>query len=174
MKKFLTFKKTITFQINFQTPVIDLSTIYGVDEEALREVRKYEHGLLILEKRQNRYVPKNLTFNELDITANKFLDMKNNIKIDTANDTIKNIAPTMVSNLTQTINTNKDALNMTAENLSDMVANLTANPVVNTSSDIIFNLEANSAENNCFQNNDTETICYQFGKYIFFLYVIKI
>ncbi|KAJ2947403.1 hypothetical protein O0L34_g17180 [Tuta absoluta] len=49
-------------QINFQTPLIDLSTIYGVDEKALDSVRVYEHGLLKLERRGERYVP-------LDISA---------------------------------------------------------------------------------------------------------
>ncbi|XP_063893993.1 peroxidase [Helicoverpa armigera] len=44
-------------QINYQTPVIDLSTIYGVDNQGLAKVRKYEDGLLILEKRENRFVP---------------------------------------------------------------------------------------------------------------------
>ncbi|XP_072949746.1 salivary peroxidase/catechol oxidase-like [Epargyreus clarus] len=44
-------------QINYQTPVLDLSTIYGVDEKALDSVRKYERGLLKMEKRGTRYVP---------------------------------------------------------------------------------------------------------------------
>ncbi|KAI5646889.1 peroxidase domain-containing protein [Phthorimaea operculella] len=49
-------------QINFQTPLIDLSTIYGVDEKALDSVRVYEHGLLKLERKGERYLP-------LDISA---------------------------------------------------------------------------------------------------------
>ncbi|CAB3235465.1 unnamed protein product [Arctia plantaginis] len=152
-------------QINFQTPVIDLSTIYGVDEEALHGVRKYEYGLLIMEKRQNRYVPKNITRNQLNLTSNNLLDTKNNLvsKIDTADDTIRNTAPNMLPNLTQNINTNQDVINMTADMLAEMLANIATNPVVNTSSDAISNLGTNTTENICFQNNDTETICYQFG-----------
>ncbi|XP_073953035.1 salivary peroxidase/catechol oxidase-like [Choristoneura fumiferana] len=54
-------------QINFQTPVIDLSTIYGVDEKGLDSVRLYKHGLLKLEYRDFRNVPlANLTSNPVD------------------------------------------------------------------------------------------------------------
>ncbi|CAH0399112.1 unnamed protein product [Chilo suppressalis] len=48
-------------QINFQTPILDLSTVYGEDEEALKKMRKYEHGLLKAEMRMNREVPLNET-----------------------------------------------------------------------------------------------------------------
>ncbi|XP_049871209.1 peroxidase-like [Pectinophora gossypiella] len=48
-------------QINFQTPLIDLSTVYGVDEKALDYVREYDHGLLRLERRGDRYVPFNIS-----------------------------------------------------------------------------------------------------------------
>lgn len=57
----------ILFQINFQTPTIDLSTIYGVDERGLDSVRLYKNGLLKLEYRDFRHVPlANLTSNPVD------------------------------------------------------------------------------------------------------------
>lgn len=58
------------FQINFQTPRLDLSTIYGVDETALMEVRLYKHGLLDLERRGARYVPLNITNNATELINN--------------------------------------------------------------------------------------------------------
>ncbi|CAG9787318.1 unnamed protein product [Diatraea saccharalis] len=48
-------------RINFQTPVLDLSTIYGEDEEALKKIRKYQYGLINEEIRMNRRVPLNET-----------------------------------------------------------------------------------------------------------------
>ncbi|XP_063827199.1 peroxidase-like [Ostrinia nubilalis] len=48
-------------QINEQTPLLDLSTIYGVDDEHLNSIRMYEHGLLKEEKRRDRHVPTNET-----------------------------------------------------------------------------------------------------------------
>ncbi|GBP54963.1 Peroxidase [Eumeta japonica] len=44
-------------QINFQTPTLDLSIVYGVNDEALALVRGSEKGLLRMEIRNNRYVP---------------------------------------------------------------------------------------------------------------------
>lgn len=41
--------------------MIDLSTIYGVDEDGLAKVRAEKHGLLKLERRNHREVPLNLT-----------------------------------------------------------------------------------------------------------------
>ncbi|XP_013137679.1 PREDICTED: peroxidase-like [Papilio polytes] len=43
--------------INLQTPLIDLSTIYGVDERSMNLVRKWENGLLLMEERKGRNVP---------------------------------------------------------------------------------------------------------------------
>ncbi|CAH1635595.1 unnamed protein product [Spodoptera littoralis] len=102
-------------QINFQTPVIDLSTIYGVDAYGLSKVRTYHHGLLILENRSNRYVPANITYNKTYVSAEMLQDMKNNI--------ISNIKDDMMIKLTMTmINKNYTVANMT----TDLLANLSS------------------------------------------------
>ncbi|XP_063827198.1 peroxidase-like [Ostrinia nubilalis] len=54
-------KDTLPEQVNNQTPLLDLSTFYGVDEEALKAIRMFEHGLLREEKRGGRHVPLNET-----------------------------------------------------------------------------------------------------------------
>ncbi|KAL0881565.1 hypothetical protein ABMA27_001396 [Loxostege sticticalis] len=56
-------KDTMPEQVNLQTPLLDLSTIYGVDEESLKGIRMYEHGFLREEKRRERYGPLNETRN---------------------------------------------------------------------------------------------------------------
>ncbi|XP_068627010.1 peroxidase-like [Battus philenor] len=38
--------------VNLQTPVIDLSTIYGVDENSMKRVRKWENGFLLIKERK--------------------------------------------------------------------------------------------------------------------------
>ncbi|XP_026330347.1 peroxidase-like [Hyposmocoma kahamanoa] len=58
-------------QINFQTPSLDLSTIYGVDEMSSKQVRAYKHGLLNLESRRERYVPLNIINNTTKLTDNE-------------------------------------------------------------------------------------------------------
>lgn len=63
-------QNNLDFQINFQTSRLDLSTIYGVDEKALQKVRLYEHGLLNLERRGERYVPQNITNNATEFISN--------------------------------------------------------------------------------------------------------
>ncbi|KAF9818017.1 hypothetical protein SFRURICE_016932 [Spodoptera frugiperda] len=101
--------------INFQTPVIDLSTIYGVDAYGLSKVRTYEHGLLLLENRNSRYVPANITYNKTFVSAEMLQDMKNNI--------ISNIKDDMMIKLTMTmINKNYTVANMT----TDLLANLSS------------------------------------------------
>ncbi|XP_075976144.1 salivary peroxidase/catechol oxidase-like [Anticarsia gemmatalis] len=183
-------------QINFQTPVLDLSTIYGVDNDALRKVRKFEHGLLILEKRQNRYVPQNITGNFTYISPAMLADLKHEISSNmkymapkakdngnsTANMTSSKLAnmsaemmanmsywlpnmtpdkmPKVLANYSNQLNFTQDVLNMTADMLSDMIASLLANDMGLT--DMVTNLASNITEV-CFQNNNTETICYMFG-----------
>ncbi|KAG7309970.1 hypothetical protein JYU34_004489 [Plutella xylostella] len=44
-------------QVNHQTPVLDLSGVYGITEEALSSVREGRDGLLKMEVRNGRYVP---------------------------------------------------------------------------------------------------------------------
>ncbi|CAG4945692.1 unnamed protein product [Colias eurytheme] len=46
-------------QINYQTPLLDLSIIYGVDEQSMKELRSFKNGTLKLEMRGNRYLPAN-------------------------------------------------------------------------------------------------------------------
>ncbi|XP_050667238.1 peroxidase-like [Leptidea sinapis] len=44
-------------QINYQTPLLDLSVIYGAEEKSKDPVRSYKNGMLRLKLRDNRYVP---------------------------------------------------------------------------------------------------------------------
>lgn len=105
--------------------MIDLSTIYGVDYQGLAKVRKYEHGLLILENRENRYVPANITANKLNLSSEMLEDMKNNI--------ISNIKDDMMIKLTMTmINKNYTVANMT----TDLLANLSSDMLGNMAPDI--------------------------------------
>ncbi|CAK1543936.1 unnamed protein product [Leptosia nina] len=46
-------------QINYQTPLLDLSIIYGTEEKSQETTRSYKNGLLKLEMRDNRFVPVN-------------------------------------------------------------------------------------------------------------------
>lgn len=102
--------------------MIDLSTIYGVDNLALSKVRKFKHGLLILEKRENRYVPANITANSTYLSSEMVEEMKTKI--------ITNIKDDMTMKLTMNmINNNYTVANMTSElmtNLSsEMIGHMT-------------------------------------------------
>lgn len=200
--------------------MIDLSTIYGVDYQGLAKVRKYEDGLLILEKRENRYVPANITSNKPYLSSEMLEDMKNNIisnikddmmiKLtmsmiknnytvanmttdlltnlssdmlgnmapnmpnmmpeimpDNYNEIMYDITPKIMNNFTKNLKQNmtkRKLTNMTADILVDTIANILANSMVGMVSDMVTQLAPNASENVCIQNNETEPICYQFGK----------
>ncbi|KOB76072.1 Oxidase/peroxidase [Operophtera brumata] len=128
-------------QINFQTPLLDLSTIYGVDKAALAKIRKGEYGMLILEKRNQRYVPQYInnvtTVNTVKIKSDITLKEKDGEPMKSVDDKLK-IA--MKDNATETENMTEATI-PNSENIYDSL----------------------KSEDVCIQNRENETNCYRFG-----------
>ncbi|KAG6441810.1 hypothetical protein O3G_MSEX001969 [Manduca sexta] len=75
-------------QINYQTPLIDLSTIYGVDNKTAASIRKGKHGFITLERRGERHVPPaNMTIINITISD---IPIANNISEDVCIQNLRN------------------------------------------------------------------------------------
>lgn len=126
--------------------MLDLSTIYGVNEEALAKIKKGEHGILILEKRKQRYLPQNIS--NVRTTPGKTDD--NVMKADDEN-SIKT-------------KEGKELTTKSGKLIKALKTNVTDNVTV-TNYEMVTNITNNlKSENVCIQNSDDENTCYQFGK----------
>lgn len=122
-----------------------MSTIYGVDKVALAKIRQGEHGMLSLEKRNQRYVPQDIN----KITAVNTEKINDDITLK-----IKDAKP---------IKSKDDKLVKALQNNGTKIENMIETTIPN--SEMITNITNNLlSEDVCIQNRDNETTCYQFGK----------
>lgn len=134
--------------------MLDLSTIYGVNDDALSKIRKGEHGMLILEKRQQRYVPQ--TINNIRLNRTNTKKVKN--------DTAKKVDDGMPVKTKEgkLMETKEDKLKETITETVPEAENLIE--LINPNTEIIANItEGLGSKDVCLQNRDNETTCYQFG-----------
>lgn len=122
--------------------MLDLSTIYGVNDDALAKIRKGERGMLILEKRNQRYVPQDI--NHVRLNPRKTEKVENN---STEQVIDKKSMKTEENNLKENVTETENNIERTIRSSEDFG---------NTTGGL-------KSEDVCIQNKDNDTTCYQFG-----------